>query len=84
MYGSESDLAPGVIGYAIEYEGEIWIPVIAAVREGSGDVGRFIDSLSPRCVIPHVFSSRLMGMLARRGWIPEFRNDGTIWRHPNH
>lgn len=59
--GEEEFIAPGVRGYAVEHEGKIWISVIIAEHEGSGDVGRFIDSLSSRCAIPTVTSSRLQG-----------------------
>lgn len=62
------ELAPGVTGYAVEEKGLIYIPIINAINEGSGEVGAFIDSLSPRCRIPAVISTRLMGMLERRGW----------------
>lgn len=51
---AEYELAPGVNGYAIELDGLIYIPIIIAQREGSGDVGRFLDSLSERCRIPNV------------------------------
>ena len=66
--GDEDFLAPGVRGYAIEENGKIYIPLIIAEQEGSGVVGRFLDSLTPRCVIPTVTSVRLRGMLERRGW----------------
>lgn len=76
--GEEELIAPGVRGYAVESKGKIGIPLIIAEKEGNGDVGRFLDSLSPRCVIPSVTSPRLMGMLARRGWIPAFE-ETDIW-----
>lgn len=80
-------IAPGVFGYAIEDKGRIFIPDIHAEKEGSGDVGRFLDSLHPRCVIANVVSSRLRGMLLRRGWketfeeVPEDQGGGTcdVW-----
>ena len=71
-------LAPGVLGYAVEADGMIYIPVIVAEREGSGDVGRFLDSLSPRCAIPCVISERLLGMLDRRGWVPSQEFDENV------
>jgi hypothetical protein len=74
----EYALAPGVMGLAIEHEGAVYIPVIRAMREGSGDVGRFIDSLSDRCRISNVVSNRLLGMLCRRGWEPVFENDENL------
>lgn len=61
-------LAPGVRGFA-EYRGdEIYIPLIVAEVKGNGDVGRFLDGLTPRCVIIEVTSPRLEEMLKRRGW----------------
>jgi len=66
--GSLELLAPGVHGYAVPSEDEIFIPMIIAEKEGSGDVGRFLDVLSRRCVVVNVTSSRLEGMLVRRGW----------------
>ena len=73
------DLAPGVGGYAVESCGKVWIPVIYAKQEGAGDVGRFLDSLSPRCVIPTVTSARLAGMLMRRGFAPKFDGEAEVW-----
>ncbi|HEY7195468.1 MAG TPA: hypothetical protein VH439_17125 [Gemmatimonadales bacterium] len=73
--GREPLLAPGVRGYAFRVRDRIEIPIIIAEHEGSGDVGRFLDSLSPRCVIPCVISYRLIYMLARRGWAPNFEPD---------
>ena len=61
-------IAPGVRGYAIESEGKIYIPFIMAERPGNGDMGRFVDSLSDRCVFVNVLSSTLMKMLIKRGW----------------
>ena len=61
-------LAPGVTGVALASDKYIYIPSIFAEREGSGDVGRFLDSLSPRCLIVLVTSDKLRGMLVRRGW----------------
>lgn len=83
--GSTADvyeLAPGVIGYAVEHEGRIYIPLIQARKEGSGDVGRFLDSLSPRCCIPNVTSARLQAMLRRRGWEIAERDPVDVWMRP--
>ena len=63
-------------GYAILKDDTIYIPVVAAEHEGAGDVGRFLDAVSPRCVFPSVFNPRLEGMLRRRG----FMLDGDLWR----
>lgn len=66
-------LAKGVTGYAMEEKpgGRIFVPVIQALNEGNGDVGRFLDRLPANVVIPNVTSSRLAGMLKRRGWKPK-------------
>lgn len=73
-------LAPGVLGYSVEEDGALYIPVIMAEKEGSGDVGRFLDGL-PRdktIKVPGVASERLRGMLERRDfrstseWAEEF------------
>jgi hypothetical protein len=78
--GQEELIAPGVRGYAILGEtGKINIPLVIAEREGSGDVGRFIDSLSSRCVFPCVISLRLALMLFRRGFAPRFDGEVDIW-----
>jgi hypothetical protein len=63
-------LAPGVIGYAIEYAHELWIPVIHAEKEHEGDVARYLDTLplNRRVVIPNVINPVLAGMLERRGF----------------
>ena len=76
--GEEKYLATGVIGYAVEKNGEIWIPMIIAEDQGSGDTGRFLDSLSPRCVIPNVTSPRLAKMLDRRGF--SYIPSEDVWR----
>lgn len=78
--GQEGLLALGVRGYAMEHLGKIYIPLIVAEKEGSGDVGRFLDSLSPRCVVVSVTSPRLAGMLMRRGFSPQFDGEADVWR----
>lgn len=83
--GSTADvyeLAPGVVGYAVEHQGAVYIPVIMARKEGSGDVGRFLDSLSARCRIANVTSPKLAGMLGRRGWRVEIEEGCDVWRRP--
>jgi hypothetical protein len=67
-FGDEPVLWPGVRGYAIRKGGRIYIPLIMAEKEGSGDVGRFLDALSARCIVRSVTSARLGGMLKRRGF----------------
>ena len=64
----EYELAPGVKGYAIEQDGRIYIPVVRAAKEGNGDVGRFLDRCTTRCVFPNVVSARFAAMLQRRGF----------------
>lgn len=81
-------LAHGVYGYAIEARGKVYIPDIRAENEGAGDVGKFINSLSARCVIANVCSQRLCGMLVRRGWKKTMEADEEgiecdVWVHPN-
>jgi hypothetical protein len=73
-------IAPGVYGYAFSVFGRVFIPTIIAVREGSGDVGRFLDRLTRRCTIMCVQSDRLRGMLVRRGWkyTMEPSDDGDV------
>lgn len=68
FWSCNCELAPGVLGFAFMRDNEIHIPVVVAVTEGSGDVGRFLDSLSERCVVVSVVSTRLAGMLERRGF----------------
>lgn len=83
-------LAPGVTGYAIESDDKsrIYIPLVTAEHEGNGDVGRFIDSLSSRCVFANVCSPRLQGMLERRGYTKTFEfdpmegEDCDVWVKP--
>ena len=67
----ESELAPGVHGWYFDMPNGIYIPVITADKPGSGDVGRYLDSL-PRdrdVKFPSVLSSVLRGMLIRRGFV---------------
>lgn len=69
-------VAPGVYGEVAWRGSTVFVNVLIAEREGSGDVGRWLDSLTDvRVIVPLVVSSRLRGMLSRRG----FRFDG-VWR----
>ena len=54
----------------MDVDGALYVPIIEAERPGSGDVGRYLDSLprDRRVVIPNVMSERLAGMLERRGF----------------
>ncbi len=84
---SEYELGPGVFGYAMEHDGAIYIPVMRATDPGSGQVGAFLDRLPPEVRIPNVLSSRLRGMLTRRGWrsIAEIDESGesvSVFVHP--
>jgi hypothetical protein len=73
-------LAPGVKGFAYQQGDEVWITLIVADKKGAGDVGRFLDRLSPRCVIVDVTSKRLEAMLVRRGWVKRFGTEHETWR----
>ena len=61
------ELYPGVKGYAIEHNNKIYIPII--MGSGSGQVGKFLDECSQRCVIASVTSVQLVTMLLRRGFV---------------
>jgi hypothetical protein len=75
------EIYPGVRGYAIEHNGEIWIPLVEGGH--NGQVGKFLDDLSYRCRIVNVCSPILEGMLKRRGWISVLDEEGCdIWRKP--
>lgn len=64
-------LADGVFGYCLETDRGLYVPWIMAEREGSGDVGRYLDSLPTdrRVVFPTILSARLAAMLGRRGFV---------------
>lgn len=68
--GEEPLLGPGVRGVLFDRPDGVFIPSIYAEKEGSGDVGRYIDSLPKdrRVVFSTVLSPRLRGMLLRRGY----------------
>ena len=68
-------LAPGVSGFAFRAGPYIFIPLIVAEHKGDGCVGRFLDALSPNCIIAEVISDRLTGMLLRRGFV----RLGSFW-----
>jgi hypothetical protein len=78
-----TQLAPGVKGHTFVKGAVIFIPLIVAEREGSGDVGRFLDRLSARCIIMSVSSERLRGMLARRGWKMGLIQQIDYWMRPH-
>ena len=67
-----SEVYPGVCGVMFD-EGErgMYVPIVIAEAQGSGDVGRFIDHLLSEyhtVKFPCVLSVRLKGMLGRRGF----------------
>jgi hypothetical protein len=66
VMGALGEIYPGVKGYAVEKDGQIFIPLIDATEEGSGAVGEFLDRISLRCRVVNVCSARLVGMLQRR------------------
>lgn len=69
--GDELLVAPGVRATIFDTPEGLYIPMIVAEREGSGDVGRFLDTLPTdrRIAFPCVISRRLAGMLVRRGFV---------------
>lgn len=71
--GQEPELAPGVGGYTLDVDGDLWLPLIYAEDEGSGQVGEYLDTLpfDRRVVVPNILSGRLAGMLRRRGFVSE-------------
>ncbi len=79
------ELFPGVRGYAVERNGEIWIPLVEFEHPGDGNVGCMLDVLSPRCRIVNVCTDILRDMLQRRGWVMSTTetDDGDavdVWR----
>ena len=81
------ELAPGVMGYATcGPGGEVYVPFIEATKPGTGDVGRFLDSLAPGTKVPNVISGQLVGMLERRGWMLTFEETDLgpcdVWVKP--
>jgi len=88
--GQEPLVAPGVRAIVFDAPAGIYVSWISAEREGSGDVGRFIDSLPKdrRVVFPNVISNRLARMLERRGFeaseesAPEFGRVDIFERLP--
>ena len=87
MFDFVVPLAPGVIGYTVDVGPDLYVPLIEATQPGSGDVGRYFDSLprDRRVVVPNVISAQLEGMLARRGfsptieWAEGFEENVEVW-----
>lgn len=77
MHSPQAVLAPGVFGAVTIEGGVVLIKMLGAETEGSGDVGRYLDTLPwdrpVRAV--NVISDRLAGMLKRRGFVQE----GNDW-----
>lgn len=84
-------LGPGVQGYTVEAYGATYVPLVLAERPGSGDVGRWLDSLSPARSwrFPNVLNARLAGMLKRRGflrrreWAADYGEWVEVWERPH-
>lgn len=68
--GEEPELAPGVKGYTIDNDDGLWIPVIYAENQGSGQVAAYLDSLPTdrQVTFPNVMNPKLAEMLARRNF----------------
>lgn len=68
--GNEPLLGPGVRGLLFDRLDGVWIPYIRAEKPGSGDVGRYLNSLPTdrRIIFPTVLSPQLREMLERRGY----------------
>lgn len=83
-------LAPGVYGKRFAGPEGTYFPIIYAAQAGSGAVSRFLDALPKDRVMkfPCVVSSRLQGMLQRRGfrrtleWSPEAEEYVDVWVRP--
>lgn len=66
-------MAPGVAGTMRDEAEQLTISMVIALEEGSGDVGRFLDTLPAdrKVRVTTVVSDRLAGMLQRRGFTPD-------------
>lgn len=62
------ELGKGIVGFAVEKGGRIYIPYAESIVEGQGHMGRFIDGLSPRCSFSGIICETLADMLTPRGW----------------
>lgn len=63
-------LAPGVQGYTLDLEGQLWVPLVISEDPGQGNVSRYLDNLPRNRTVrfPNVISPRLERMLERRGF----------------
>lgn len=70
--GQEPILAPGVRGVLFDEPDGVTVTTVFAEKEGSGAVGAWLDGLPKdrRVTFTTVLSSRLGGMLVRRGYKP--------------
>jgi hypothetical protein len=64
-------VAPGVVASTGTDGPLTTVLLVAAVEPGSGDVGRWLDSLAGPARVEQVVSGRLAGMLLRRGFLPD-------------
>lgn len=62
------EVYPGVHASIRVIQGTTFINEIWAKVEGSGQVGKFLDSLTGDVIVDSVLSTRLRGMLERRGY----------------
>lgn len=70
-------IAPGVEGYAIwcERTERLFVPWVAAVNPGNGDVRRFVERCPPAVVFPTVVSARMERILEMAGFKPHEERD---------
>jgi hypothetical protein len=69
------EIGPGVFGYAIEHDSKIYIPIVRSMVPCEGNVRRWLDTLSSRCVFPNVITPIFADMLCRRGYLPHLEHD---------
>lgn len=62
------EIFPGVHGDVVKRGTITFINTIWAKEQGSGQVGKYLDSLTGAVIVPSVISPRLKGMLKRRGF----------------
>lgn len=65
---SYPEVFPGVHGDIVVRGNITFINILWAEVEGSGLVGKYLDQLKGTIIVPAVVSSRLAGMLERRGY----------------
>jgi hypothetical protein len=77
------ELAPGLFGYTVEYEGALYVPLVVADDPGHGACSRYLDSLPRDRTIkfPTVISSKLEGALQRRGFTLELEYSTEFQTH---